>query len=47
VPVVVYGRLASGQPFRKSGKVVLRRINDVPGSTAAQRQWRIERFDLK
>jgi len=25
---------------------VLRRVNDVPGSTAAQRRWRIERIEL-
>jgi hypothetical protein len=25
--------------------VVLRRVNDVPGSTEAQRRWHIERID--
>ena len=47
VPVVVYGRLAGGGEFHRSGKVVLRRINDVPGSTQSQREWHIERIDLK
>ncbi|MFN3584669.1 MliC family protein [Phenylobacterium sp.] len=46
VPVVVYGRLKSGQEVHQSGKAVLRRVNDVPGSTPEQRQWRIERIEL-
>ena len=29
------------------GKLVLRRIGDVAGSTPSQREWRIERFNLK
>lgn len=47
VPVVIYGRLKTGQEVRQSGKAVLRRANDVPGSTPEQRQWRIERVELK
>jgi hypothetical protein len=31
----------------RSGKAVLRRVNDVPGSTPEQRRWRIERIELK
>jgi len=27
--------------------VILRRVNDVPGSTEAQRRWHIERIELK
>jgi membrane-bound inhibitor of C-type lysozyme len=46
VPVVLYGRLKTGAEFHRSGKAVLRRVNDVPGSTAEQRKWRIERFEL-
>ena len=46
VPVVIYGRLRTGAALHRSGKVVLRRVNDVPGSTAAQRRWRIERIEL-
>jgi membrane-bound inhibitor of C-type lysozyme len=46
VPVVLYGRLKTGAEFHRSGKAVLRRVNDVPGSTAEQRKWRIEKFDL-
>jgi hypothetical protein len=33
--------------FRRPAEVVLRRVNDVPGSTAAQRRWHIERIDWK
>lgn len=40
VPVVFYG-----EGFRRSAQIVLRRVNDVPGSTAAQRRWHIERID--
>lgn len=29
------------------GTAVLRRVNDVPGSTARQRQWRIDRITLQ
>jgi hypothetical protein len=41
VPVQVYGRLRSGEPFRMLGPVRLRRCNDVPGCTEDQRKWRI------
>jgi membrane-bound inhibitor of C-type lysozyme len=47
VPVVIYGRLKTGAEVHRSGRAVLRRVNDVPGSTAEQRRWRIERIDLK
>jgi membrane-bound inhibitor of C-type lysozyme len=46
VPVVLYGRLKSGAELHRSGKAILRRVNDVPGSTAEQRRWRIERLEL-
>jgi|tagenome__1003787_1003787.scaffolds.fasta_scaffold20659002_2 hypothetical protein len=45
VPAVFYGDLKNGQPFRRSAEVLLRRVNDVPGSTAEQRRWHIERID--
>jgi membrane-bound inhibitor of C-type lysozyme len=47
VPVVVYGRLASGKEFRQSGRAILRRVNNVPGATEEQLRWRIAWFDLK
>jgi hypothetical protein len=42
VPVVFYG-----DRFRHEAKVILRRVNDVPGSTEAQRRWHIERIEWK
>jgi membrane-bound inhibitor of C-type lysozyme len=47
VPVVIYGRRKSGAELHQSGKAVLRRINNVPGSTAEQRLWRISQIELK
>jgi hypothetical protein len=40
VPVVFYR-----DGFRKAAKIILRRVNDVPGSTAAERRWHIERIE--
>ena len=45
VPVIVYGTLDGGADFRRAAQVILRRVNDVPGSTDAQRRWHIERID--
>jgi hypothetical protein len=45
VPAIFYGDSKDGQPFRRSADVILRRVNDVPGSTEAQRRWHIERID--
>jgi hypothetical protein len=42
VPVVFYG-----DGFRRHANIILRRVNDVPGSTAAERSWRIERVEWK
>lgn len=43
VPVQVYGRLAaSGKPWYLLRQVVLRRVNDVPGSSETDREWHIE-----
>jgi hypothetical protein len=47
VPVVFYGTTNGGGSFRRGAKVILRRVNDVPGSTEAQRRWHIERIDWK
>jgi hypothetical protein len=41
VPVQTYGRRKDGTPFRERSTVTLRRVNDVPGSTEAQRHWHI------
>jgi hypothetical protein len=45
VPAVFYGKDQNGAAFRRAADVILRRVNDVPGSTAAQRRWHIERID--
>lgn len=47
VPVVIYGRRTTGEEVHEKGEAVLRRVNDVPGATPAQRHWHIERMDLK
>jgi hypothetical protein len=43
MPVIFCGEGKDGQPFRRSADVILRRVNDVPGSTEQQRRWHIER----
>ena len=46
VPIILYGKNASGGDFRRGANAILRRVNDVPGSTDAQRRWHIERIEL-
>lgn len=41
VPVQIYGRTKDGKSFSSAGTITLRRVNDVPGSTAEERSWRI------
>ena len=41
VPVVVTGTFVKRGGFILRGPVTLRRVNDVPGSTAEQRRWHI------
>lgn len=45
-PIVLYGRLRNGGEFHRSGKAILRRANDVPGSTPEQRRWRIYKLEF-
>lgn len=47
VPVVIYGRLKSGAEVHEKATATLRRVNDVPGSTEAQRSWRIYKIETK
>ena len=47
IPVTVTGALVNGEPFRLEGPMTLRRVNDVPGSTAEQRRWHIAASGLK
>lgn len=45
VPVIFYGDDVNGAEFRRQADVILRRVNDVPGSTEEQRRWHIERIE--
>ena len=47
VPTIFYGKTKAGGTFRRAANVVLRRVNDVPGSTEAQRRWHIEHIEWK
>lgn len=47
VPVVIYGRLKTGAELHEKGEATLRRVNEVPGSTAEQRRWHISRIETK
>lgn len=44
IPLTVSGT-AGGKRTSRSATLILRRVNDVPGSTEAQRHWHIERID--
>ena len=44
-PVSFYGKKNGGGDYRRAAEVTLRRVNDVPGSTEAQRRWHIERIE--
>ena len=46
VPIVLYGTDSTGKSFSRSGEAVLRCVNEVPGSTEAQRRWHIEQLKL-
>jgi hypothetical protein len=43
--VSFYGPDTKWGPSGRDAKVILRRANDVPGSTEAQRRWHIERIE--
>lgn len=47
MPIILYGKNGAGVDFRRAADVILRRVNDVPGSTEAQRRWHIERIEMK
>lgn len=46
IPVTVRATTTSGTQQQFQGNYVLKRVNDVPGSTAAQRQWHLYSADL-
>ena len=45
-PVTITANGKDGRPVRIEGEAVLRRVNDVPGATAAQLRWHFERLTL-
>jgi len=45
-PVTITSADKDGRPVRIEGEAVLRRVNDVPGATAAQLRWRMEKLTL-
>jgi hypothetical protein len=47
IPVTVTAALKSGGTEQLAGTVVMRRVNDVDGSTLAQRTWHINSIELK
>ena len=47
VPVTVTATLIDGTAQRFTGVYVLRRVNDVPGASAAQRQWHLASARLR
>jgi hypothetical protein len=47
IPVRVDARLRDGTRQRFAGSFSLRRVNDVDGSSAAQRRWHIESARLQ
>ena len=46
IQLTLTGEKKDGTPYSLTGPVTLRRVNDVPGSTAEQRQWHIYKMDL-
>lgn len=47
VPIQTYGRAKDGGEVHQLGVATLRRSNDVPGSSAEQRLWRISGIKLE
>lgn len=45
VPLTLSG-LLNGEHTNRTATAIVRRVNDVPGSTEAQRHWHIERIDM-
>ena len=44
IPLVLYGRDSRGTEFNMKATATMRRVNDVPGSTAAQRSWHLQQL---
>ena len=45
VPVTLTGEAQDGAPYRRSGTITLRRVNDVPGAEDWQLAWHIDRIE--
>lgn len=45
-PITITGNDNSGRPIRIEGEAVLRRVNDVAGTTPAQLRWHFETLTL-
>jgi hypothetical protein len=46
IPLTITGEANGSQHVSWQAGLILRRVNDVPGSTGAQRRWHIERLNL-
>ncbi len=46
IPIQPYGRLRSGPAFAVPGKIILSRVNDVPGASPEQREWHIRTIEM-
>lgn len=46
VQLTLSGTTTDGENYTVTGPITLRRVNDVPGSTAEQRRWRIVKMVL-
>jgi hypothetical protein len=44
VPLTVSGQI-DGKEVDRRANLLLRRVNDVPGSTEAQRRWHVQRIE--
>lgn len=47
IPIRFYGKHQDGSAFSQLATATLRRVSDIPGSTAAQRRWRIYRLEMQ
>jgi hypothetical protein len=47
VPVTLTGEAQDGSPYRRSGTITLRRVNDVPGAEDWQLAWHIDTIEWK
>lgn len=45
VPVTLMGETQDGSPYRRSGAIVVRRVNDVSGAEDWQLAWHIDRIE--